>query len=204
MATVLRVRRPTTGDPPGRLDPDSLLVARARRDPHAFAELYRRYVDPVYRYCHRRLGAREAAEDATAQVFSNALAALPGYRDDGPSFRSWLFAIAHNTIADDLRARRSVATLEEALDLADPAPSPESAAITAESGRFVHDLLAQLTPDQARIVELRLAGLTGPEVAQALGRNPNAVKVAQHRAYTRLRALLGVRSPREEGGDGHP
>jgi DNA-directed RNA polymerase specialized sigma24 family protein len=53
------------------------------------------------------------------------LAAQPEYRDDGPSFRSCPFAIAHNTLADDLRARRPVAILAEALDLDDPAPTPE-------------------------------------------------------------------------------
>ena len=43
----------------------------------AFAPLYARYFDPVYRYCYRRLGHPEAAADAAAQVFTKALAALP-------------------------------------------------------------------------------------------------------------------------------
>jgi RNA polymerase sigma-70 factor (ECF subfamily) len=59
----------------------------------------------------------------------------------------------------------------------------------------VRDLLRQLPPEQARIVELRLAGLTGVEIALVLGRTPNAVKVAQYRAYSRLRALVGGREP---------
>jgi len=177
-------------------DSDALLVAYARTDPAAFALLYRRYVDPVYRYCYRRLGTREMAEDVTALIFTKALSALSAYRADGPSFRSWLFAIAHNAVADDLRARHPAAPLAAALDQADPMPTPESAALAAEGGRRVRELLRQLPPEQAQIVELRLAGLTGVEIALALGRTPNAVKVAQYRAYSRLRALVGDREPR--------
>jgi RNA polymerase sigma-70 factor (ECF subfamily) len=196
MATLARIRPPLSEAAPEDRDPDALLVAFAKTEPGAFAHLYRRYVDPIYRYCYRRLGTREAAEDVTALIFTKALSALSAYRADGPSFRSWLFAIAHNAVADDLRVRRPVAPLAAALDQADPMPTPESAALAAEGGRRVRDLLRQLPPEQAQIVELRLAGLTGVEIALALGRTPNAVKVAQYRAYSRLRALVGDREPR--------
>lgn len=49
---------------------------------------------------------------------------------------------------------------------------------------------APLPPEQREIVELRLAGLTGPEIARTLGKSHGAVKVAQFRAFTRLRAML--------------
>jgi RNA polymerase sigma-70 factor, ECF subfamily len=198
MATLARIRSPLSEAAPEDRDPDALLVAFAKTEPGAFAHLYRRYVDPIYRYCYRRLGTREAAEDVTALIFTKALSALSAYRADGPSFRSWLFAIAHNAVADDLRARRPAAPLAAALNQADPMPTPESAALAAEGGRRVRDLLRQLPPEQAQIVELRLAGLTGVEIALALGRTPNAVKVAQYRAYSRLRALVRDREPRQE------
>ncbi len=201
MATLARTRSPLPEAAADDGDPDALLVTYAKTDSGAFAHLYRRYVDPIYRYCYRRLGTREAAEDATAQIFTKALSALPAYRVDGPSFRSWLFAIAHNTVADDLRARHPAAPLAAALDWADPSPTPENRALDDEGGRRVRDLLQQLPPDQARTVELRLAGLSGGEIALVLGRTPNAVKVAQYRAYTRLRALVRGRKPGQEADD---
>jgi RNA polymerase sigma factor (sigma-70 family) len=169
-------------------DEDARLVVLAKADPRAFAPLYARYFDPVYRYCYRRLGHPEAAADAAAQVFAKALAALPGYREDAPSFRSWLFAIAHNVITDDLRARRPVAPMEAAAQVAATGPSPEEVALTNEAGCMVRALLASLPADQRQILELRLAGLTGPEIAAALGRSLGAVKIAQVRAVARLRA----------------
>ena len=183
----------------GMLDEDARLVALAKTDLRAFAPLYARYFDPVYRYCYRRLGHPEAAADAAAQVFAKALAALPGYREDAPSFRSWLFAIAHNVIADDLRARRPVAPMAAAAHVAAADPSPEEVVLTNEAGCVVRARLALLPPDQRQILELRLAGLTGPEIAAALGRSLGAVKIAQVRAFARLRATFDPASPSAGG-----
>lgn len=93
---------------------DDDLIAAVRDDPAAFSVLYRRYVDAVFRYCYRRLGDREAAEDATSLVFTKAIDALPRFREGG--FRTWLFAIAHNTISNEMRehGKRSGRPIEEA------------------------------------------------------------------------------------------
>ena len=37
----------------GILEEDARLVALAKTDPRAFAPLYARYFDPIYRYCYR-------------------------------------------------------------------------------------------------------------------------------------------------------
>lgn len=171
-------------------DDDARVVVLAKRDLHAFAPLYARYFDPIYRYCYRRLGHPEAAADATAQVFAKALAALPGYREDAPSFRSWLFAIAHNVISDDLRVRRPVAPIAEAAQISAPDPTPEEVVLSGETGCLVWELLAELPREQRQILELRLAGLTGPEIAATLGRSLGSVKIAQVRAFARLRERL--------------
>jgi RNA polymerase sigma-70 factor (ECF subfamily) len=187
---------------------DALLVARAKRDRRTFAALYARYFDPVYRYCYRRLGSHEAAEDAAALVFEKALAALPGFRAGDPdgspapsgSFRSWLFRIAHNVVADHFRGRRIDQPLEAAADFLDAAPSPEEAAVDAEAHRTLLDLLAGLPEDQRRVLELRLAGLSGAEIAAALGRSHPAVKMLQSRAVARLRALRAADGDGERDG----
>jgi RNA polymerase sigma-70 factor (ECF subfamily) len=202
----LMVAGPPTPDLPPAVAPrdeDARLIAAAKADPRAFGPLYGRYVDPVYRYCLRRLGHTEAAADATAQVFAKALAALPAYRDEAPSFRSWLFAIAHNVLVDEVRARRPTVVLTVADDVASAEPSPEEQALTAEVGRTIRGLLGQLSPDQRQVMELRLAGLTGPEIAVTLGRSLGSVKIAQVRAISRLRTLLGlVLDPNEEAPGG--
>ena len=172
-------------------------VALAQRDPRAFAPLYETYADEVYRYCYRRLGDADAAADATSVVFTRALAALPRYRDR--SFRSWLFTIAHNTVIDGWRTTRLEARLEAGAGRADPGPSPEEAALSAEAGWQVRALLGRLPDDQRHVIELRLAGLTNQEIADTLGRSVAATKMLQVRALTRLRTLL-CPEPADWGG----
>lgn len=170
------------------LEADAVLVTRAKRNPAEFAPLYLRYVDPVYRYCYRRLGSADAAADATSQIFAKALSGLMGCTE--ASFRPWLFSIAHNVLVDQLRARKPEATLDAALTLHDPAPSPEDVALSGEAQAEVRRVLRELSPDQRQVVELRLAGLRSSEIGDVLGRSRGAIDAIQSRAVARLRELL--------------
>ncbi len=180
---------------------EAALVARAQIDPTGFAPLYAGYLGPVYRYCYARLGTKEAAEDATSVIFAKAFAALPRFDNDRAtgSFRTWLFTIAHRVVADEFRSRRPVESLDAAATLPDSDPSPEDFAVAADERRSLQHHLAQLTAEQRRVVELRLAGLTDQEIARVLGRSHGAVRMTQCRAVARLRNLLGAVSP--EGTD---
>ncbi|MGB3307661.1 MAG: sigma-70 family RNA polymerase sigma factor [Thermomicrobiales bacterium] len=197
----------TEPEHPGRNTvPDELrIVAQAQTDPIAFAPLYKHYFPIVLGYCQRRLGDREIAADATSQVFIRALNALPNFRSDpsrpGSTFRSWLFTIAHNIVVDthrrdrkhrslDAPGRGGTQPLAESPALIDPARSPEEHAVAADTRRQVRRMLARLPERQRQIVEFRLAGLTGAEIAEALGMSLSAVKSAQFRAYGTLRELL--------------
>jgi RNA polymerase sigma-70 factor (ECF subfamily) len=131
------------------------------------------------------------AEDAAALVFTKAFAAFTPA--DDRSFRSWLFTIAHNVVVDHYRAQpsgRIAHPLENAHHIVDPAATPDELASLAEERRALRVALEQLPADQQRVIELRLAGLTGPEIAETLDRSHGAVKMLQLRAVTRLRELL--------------
>jgi RNA polymerase sigma-70 factor (ECF subfamily) len=172
---------------------DVQLVRGAQADPKAFAELYDRYVDPVYRYCYRRLGNVAAAEDATSTTFFKALNGLVSLDPLAGSFRSWLFAIAHNVVLDQLRLRqrRPEAPIDLIAERAGDEPSPADQVVQLDERRRLRRAVAMLSDEQQQIIELRLAGLNGPEIAAALGRSAGSVRTAQHRAIARLRALLG-------------
>jgi RNA polymerase sigma-70 factor (ECF subfamily) len=165
-------------------------------DAQAFAALYREFIHPIYQYCYRRLRSVEDAEDATSIVFAKALATFSTRRDES-AVRSWLFAIAHNVVADHYRTRRQVYSLDAAAEAADPAATPE---MVSSDDDALGSLLARLPAEQARILELQLAGLTGPEIAAVLGKSLSAVKVARFRAYARLREVLGGQAGRPERG----
>src|SRR5262245_7785389 len=92
---------------------DSNLITRSRNgDSNAFAELYRRYLTPVYRFIFRRVGSDIAlAEDLTSQVFLEVLDGLAGYRERG-KFVAWLFTITRRRLADRFR-KASMDSLED-------------------------------------------------------------------------------------------
>jgi RNA polymerase sigma factor (sigma-70 family) len=93
-------------------------------------------------------------------------------------------------VTDQYRAARPLLPLDEALAVADNRPSAETIAEQAEGDLQVSTLLARLPADQRRVVELRLAGLTGVEIARVLGRTHGSVKKQQTRALAKLRVLL--------------
>lgn len=154
-----------------------------------FTTFYREYLDDVYRYCFYRLGTREAAEDATSEIFAKTLKSFDSWRGKG-SRRSWLFSIAHNTVVDTHRRKRPLVPLDNLSEIEDESAGPEAMALDATEQDEVRALLRQLPDTQRQILELRLAGLTGVEIAEVLGRTHASVKIAQVRAYRTLRELL--------------
>ncbi len=175
---------------------DAVQVLAARQNLSAFEPLYRRYADGVYRYCARRLDDPERAADATSAVFIKAMQSIEHCQPE--SFRSWLFSIAHNTTIDARRTSRNHAPLDAVLVPVNEALQPESLFTREEARLEIVALLDHLTPDQRHVVELRLSGLDGYEIAQALGRSRASVDTAQSRAIARLRRILVAQDEKEQ------
>ena len=167
---------------------EAALVEEARRDPAAFARLYRHYVGPLYRYLYSRVGERTDAEDLTTQVFTVALAGLPRYRERG-SFAAWLFSIARRKVADFYRGRERHVPLNEALDQAETQPDPLAQVVKEERLRRLARLIGQLDDEKQELLRLRFAGdLTYREIGVLVGRSEAATKMAIHRLLRQLEA----------------
>jgi RNA polymerase sigma-70 factor, ECF subfamily len=168
------------------------LVARAiRRDEDAFAILYDRYLDSIYRFMTFRVRNPADAEDLTGQVFLRAWQAIDAYKPTGRPFSAWLYRIAHNLVIDHFRAARPT------LDLPDetlaPAGFAEPAVVLDQTLAMdgFQGALQQLSPDQQQVIILRfIEGLSCEDVADAIGKSSGAVRVIQHRALAKLRQLL--------------
>ncbi|CAN5641599.1 N/A [soil metagenome] len=170
---------------------DRALAVQAPDDFEAFAELYRRYLCPVYRFVRSQVSDDATAEDLTAHVFFKALSSAGTYRGEG-SYSSWVFRIAHNTLSTwRQRVGRSVLVDEEVLDEVDPTPSPVSQIIVAEARDLVWDTVAELPPAQREVVALRyIQEFSIEEVSEITSRSRGAVRILLHRARARLRKAL--------------
>jgi RNA polymerase sigma-70 factor (ECF subfamily) len=180
----------TSSGPAATPETDEGLAARAATDPLAFAEIHVRYVDLIYRFCTYRLRETDDIEDATNQIF---LQALEGLRKSRVAhLRSWLFSIAHNVVTDRYRERRDEVDIATAFDLPSRDNSPEEIAIIRSGAGELRAALHNLSPDQRKVVELRLAGLTGPEIRQVLWKSRPWVDTTQFRAVQKLRAMMAA------------
>jgi RNA polymerase sigma-70 factor (ECF subfamily) len=173
------------------------VVDRARGgDRDAFGALYVEYRSRIYSLARFSL-PHAAAEDAVAETFVRAWAALPRYRHTGAPFVAWLYGIARHVVADALRAGARV----------EPCAEPERGSVDGWAG---HDdrvvlgaALARLLAEQRAVIELKfMAGLSNEEVGAALGKSPGAVNAQQWRALSALRDLLGeAPAPYASGGE---
>ena len=187
-------RAPRPGGPSA--DPDGADVRAAQSDRAAFGVLYRRYLDRVYGYSFYLLGDHHDAEDATERTFLAALGAIDGFRDQGATFRAWLFRIAHNQVANALRsrARRPSAPLD-LVDEPIATDDPATAVAAWDDARRVRRALSSLTDDRRQVLVLRFVdGLSAREIGAVLDRSEGAVRVLQHRALRELGSVL-------EGGE---
>jgi RNA polymerase sigma factor (sigma-70 family) len=150
----------------------------------AFATLYSRFHQPLYRYCNSMVRHEADAQDALQSTFTAALGALRRGQRDAP-LRPWLFRIAHNESISLLRRRRVTDELPETAET--PGPSVETRAEErAQLASLVADL--QELPERQRgaLVMRELSGLSHEDLAQALGITVGAAKQAVFEARQAL------------------
>ncbi len=166
-----------------------------RGHPGAIEALLERIRPMVVRYCRARLGRITGhyyvADDVAQEVCLAVLAALPRYRDMGRPFASFVFGIASHKVADAVRnASRLAVPFEDLPDGPDDRPGPEETVVAYIEAERTRALLAQLPHHLRELLILRVVtGLSAEETGNVLGMSAGAVRVAQHRALARLRAL---------------
>jgi RNA polymerase sigma-70 factor (ECF subfamily) len=167
----------------------------ARGEPEAIEALLEQIRPMVVRYCRARLGQitghYHVADDVAQEVLIAVLSALPRYRDMGRPFASFVFGIASHKVADAMRnAARLAIPTEDLPDGPDHRPGPEETVVAYIEAERARALLARLPVHQRELLVLRvLTGMSAEETGHALGMSPGAVRVAQHRALARLRAI---------------
>jgi RNA polymerase sigma-70 factor (ECF subfamily) len=167
------------------------LVKAAKRNPTEFGALYRRYVDPVFRYLYSRTGSVPDAEDAAAQTFLAAFETLGSLRQE-EHFASWLFTIARHKAMDGFRAQKGLVSIEEVAEIAID-KDPLSEVIHSDQTALLKRLVAALPEEERELLRLRfLAGLSFAEMGRLLQRNEDAVKKTLYRLLARLHDQVEV------------
>ncbi|GAA3016403.1 hypothetical protein Aglo01_06130 [Actinokineospora globicatena] len=174
-----------------------LVAASLDGDQEAIGTLFTWINPAITRYCRARIGrtgsAFSSADDVAQEILLAVLGALPRYSDDKESFLPFVYGIASHKVADYYRrsGRDRSDPVADVPDTVDHSLGPEQVTLRAEMRSRLAGLLDTLAPRQREILVLRLVvGLSAQETAAAIGLTATAVRVAQHRALTRLRGSL--------------
>jgi RNA polymerase sigma factor (sigma-70 family) len=161
----------------GRLADERLaqLVAAGRE--RAFAVLYERYHQPLYRYCRSMLRNDQDAQDALQSTFAAALAALQESKRNAP-FRPWLFRIAHNEAITVIRRRRDAGQEISDSMLGSARSASDEADDRARVAVLMGDLAQLPERQRAALLMRELNGLSHAEISVALATTDTAAKQA--------------------------
>jgi RNA polymerase sigma-70 factor, ECF subfamily len=160
-----------------------------RREQGDFEALFRTHYPEIVRYLAVRLGSRDDALDLASEVFAEAWRRVPGLQWRGRPVRAWLYRVAGNMAADELKRRGRTQPLAE----------EDVAAVDDIDTRLALNVaLRSLAPEHQLVVHLRLVeGLPFDEVARIMNRSVGACQMLMLRAGRSLRTALraeGVRS----------
>jgi RNA polymerase sigma-70 factor (ECF subfamily) len=176
-------------------------------DEAGFAALWRALHPPLLRYLwvRSRPGSGATPEDIASETWLQVVRDLHGFHGDAQAFRGWLFTVARHRAIDAGRATAA----RPSVPVADPAathgdhpvtPSAEQHVVEQDATARALALVRTLPPLQAEMVMLRVvAGLDVQQVADLVGKQPGAVRVAVHRALRSLSRDPRVRSVRRGG-----
>lgn len=168
----------------GLLGDERLARLAAAGHARAFAVVYERHHQAIYRYCRSILRHDADAQDAVQSTFAAAFAALARGQRDAP-IRPWLFRIAHNESVSALRRRRPTAELAAASN-ASSASVEDQVAERAELHTLLGDLRKLTEQQRSALVMRELSGLSHEEIAIALGTSVGAAKQTIYEARRSL------------------
>lgn len=161
----------------------------------AYAILVERYQNYVFTIVLRYVKGREDAEEVAQDIFIKAYRSLADFKG-ASKFSTWLYTVTTTTCITFLRKKKlDMQSLdnEHVFAVADNIDSGVSANQIEQKSRvnMVNEAIQLLNPDDAQIITLFYKGEQSlEEIAQILGKEPNAVKVQLHRARTRLKEKM--------------
>ena len=154
-----------------------------------FETLYNRYVKKIYRRCLSMTQDAEKAQDFTQDIFLKVFNKLEDFQQRS-SFSTWLYSIAYNYCADQLRLAKRLQTtsLDEHEEWA-VADSHESQ-LHEETLHLVKLAMDTLSINERALLRLKYEdGMSIDEIAQLYSLKPSAVKMRLKRSREKVQQL---------------
>lgn len=171
------------------------LINAAKKDPKAFGELYKVYVERIYNYIYYRTGSAKDAEDLTGRVFFKAMKHINGYKHMGLPFSAWLYRIAHNLVANYHRdrSRKQEISLDNVPGqvLPQKGMQPETKAVQSQEVERLLMTIRDLAPNRQELLILKFVDqLSNAEIGKIMRKSEGAIKSLYHRTLLELRERM--------------
>lgn len=190
--TALRVRsRDGSFAMIGSVDDHTLLERWSGGDREAGSQLLERHFPSLHRFFGNKVSSLQDVEDLVQQTLMACVGARETYRRDA-SFRTFLFAIARNTLLKHLRGRRSLDTLDaQGVSLADCGMGVSSVVRARREQRLLLRALRHIPIDSQVVLEMHYwEPMQAKEIAQVLGETVPAVRGRLRKAKAQLLEAL--------------
>jgi len=197
---------------------DELTLRRAQKgDPQAFERLVTPHEQLLWRVCWHYTHHQEDAADCLQETMLKAWRAIGSYRGDC-ALTTWLYRIASTVCLDFLRRQKRLPVTESADEMAeegyapiDASPTPDEAAIRAESADNIRAAIDSLPGDMRTVIILyALQGLGYEEIADTMQTSVGTVKSRLNRARQKIAKFLAdgnnpptLTSIKMKGGQGY-
>ncbi len=172
------------------LEIQTLVEQTKQGDRDAFATLYERFVDQIYRYIYFRVD-HDDAEDLVETVFVKAWENIHKYTNTGNTFSSWLFRIAHNLVVDHYRLNHSVEAITEEYQEYRAEFHPGISTERKLDNDLLHKGLKHLKDDYQQFLILKYINeLSNKDISVMLEKSEGSLRILQYRALRALRTVL--------------
>jgi len=177
---------------------DEFTLRRAQKgDTAAFEQLVTPHEQTIWRVCWHYTHHQQDAADCMQEAMLKAWRAIGSYRGDC-ALESWLYRIAATVCLDFLRKQKRLPETESADEMAesgfhpvDDSPTPEAAALNAESGAQLRAAIDALPGDMRTVLILyALEGRQYEEIAEITKTSIGTVKSRLNRARQKIAKFL--------------
>jgi len=171
---------------------DQVWIRKAKRgDTKAFAHLYGKIYQDLYRFALYMLKHPQDAEDAVSESVIAAYENISKLRKD-EAFGSWMFQILNNCCKKKLAAQQKVINWSES-GLGDDADSQiPSAEEDLAKQQSVREAFESLNEVERRIIGLSVfGGYKSTEIGEVLDMKPATIRSKRSRAFAKLKKSLG-------------
>jgi len=154
-------------------------------------QLYERFAPRLFVVCRRYANSTAEAEDMLMEGFMNVFKNLHTFKGDS-SFFSWIYSVMVNSAISHYRSVRRFRQefFQEDMDM-EPYGNVEEEVVARLSAGQVIELLEQMPGIPRVVFNLReIEGYSFEEIAEKLGKNEGAIRMAHVRAKKWLRSKL--------------